>query len=94
MANQDPLDWSVLTTQSLIQRYVMVLLYFATEGDLWYTNLEWLSDLSVCDWFGVACSLGGFVSDLVLDNNGLFGALPTEFFQLTDLVTISLSTLF
>jgi hypothetical protein len=64
--SQDPADWAVLEDRALIERYTLVLLYFATEGDLWTVTLEWLSDLSICDWFGVACTLDGFVSDLVL----------------------------
>lgn len=66
MISRDPSDWSQQTDAQLIERYIIVLIYFATEGDLWDTNFEWLSGLTVCDWYGVVCNVDGFVSDLVL----------------------------
>jgi hypothetical protein len=37
----------------------------------WIFNENWLSDLSVCTWYGVDCDLGGNVVALRMENNGL-----------------------
>jgi hypothetical protein len=96
MVSRDPSDWSLQTDSALIERYFMVLLYFATEGDLWTTNLEWLSELSVCDWYGVACNLDGFVSDLVLgkwtERNACILMYVTKFGFLKHFVSFSTKT--
>ena len=36
----------------LIERYVLAVLYFSTDGDGWNANANngWLSVLSVCEW--------------------------------------------
>ena len=115
MVNTDPADWSMLSDDALIERYVIVLIYFVTEGDLWNFSRDWLSEQSVCDWYGVTCNSGRHVSDLILgklffkaannflpvypfslilvnplDDNGLFGSIPSELFLLTDLVIVSM----
>jgi hypothetical protein len=45
-------------TSSLPQGYAMVVLYLGTGGDtgLWYNSSLWLSDESICDWYGVVCN--------------------------------------
>ena len=83
--------------QILLERYIAVLLYFSTEGDLWIDNSFWLSpDLPVCDWRGITCNTlvvndedeNNVVSQIKLQSNALFGSIPTELFLLTNLESL------
>jgi hypothetical protein len=63
----DSFPWGKeLGDREILERFVLALLYVATEGDLWTLSFEWLSGLSVCDWYGVTCTPDGLVSDLAL----------------------------
>lgn len=55
-----------------VQRYVMALLYYATNGQSWEHGLHWLSSTSICEWLdfvgdvnhkkhntGIGCSADG-----------------------------------
>lgn len=66
MSSDDPADWSKLDGTELIERYALVLLFFSTQGDLWFNRNEWLSELHVCNWYGVACWDDNKVADLIL----------------------------
>jgi hypothetical protein len=39
----------------LVKRFVLAVLYYATDGAKWANNNEWLSGRSVCEWHGVSC---------------------------------------
>ena len=41
------------------QRYIMVLFYFAMDGDNWENNEGWLGGASECEWFGIMGSSYG-----------------------------------
>jgi hypothetical protein len=69
MSSIDPMDWSKMTNREVIERFLLVEFYYSTEGDLWSTNNEWLSELHVCFWFGVSCSADDLVTDLMLGKN-------------------------
>lgn len=66
-------------------------LYNATDGPTsWDTNTNWLDrSVSICDWYGVTCS-NGSVYTLALPNNYLSGAIPSSFWNLTQLSTLNL----
>lgn len=76
----------------LKERYVLAVLYFATNGPQWSADRGFLSKEHHCSWGiqsqygyeGVGCR-NGFVSDLVLSNNNLEGMLPPELSSLTAL---------
>jgi hypothetical protein len=59
---------------SLIERYIIALLYFATNGPLWKSKYEFLTPRSVCDWnevvegdlFGAYCDTAGLVDTIYL----------------------------
>ena len=36
--------------KKIIERYVLALIYFATDGDNWDNDLDFLSNATVCDW--------------------------------------------
>ena len=53
LADDDPteLDFSAQPKQILIERYVLALFYFMTNGKAWKSQLNFLGQSSVCDWF-------------------------------------------
>jgi hypothetical protein len=65
----------------VIQRFVMVTLYFSTKGESW-TNYEgWLTDQDECEWYTSeietsVCNTQGEVDELDMDTNALAGTVP------------------
>ena len=53
-------------------------LYDATNGDDWDDNTNWLSDESICEWYGVRCNSEGRVDRIGLYYNSLQGTISTE----------------
>jgi len=70
--------------------------YFSTGGDTWKNTLNWdvnrrslpISD-SLDQWYGITMK-DGHVSELILPDNGLTGALPDELQYLTHLEVLDL----
>eukprot|EP00980_Cylindrotheca_fusiformis_P007446 scaffold1537_cov108-Cylindrotheca_fusiformis.AAC.5 len=91
MTSQDLMPWASLEDREIIERYIMVVLYYATGGSQWRSNSEWLSELHVCQWYGIDCYLDVYVGDLNLGNSGLSGVLPTEIGQLAAINELDLS---
>jgi hypothetical protein len=65
------------STSILIERYVIALLYFATDGPNWVSTFEFLGNSSVCEWppvqenerettQGVRCNSDGPIAKLLL----------------------------
>jgi Leucine rich repeat len=85
--------------ETVIERYVAVLLYFATSGDEWESRLGFLSRDSVCGWnrfnmgafanasfhHGIACNDAGNIISIDLTRNGISGELPWELASLQSL---------
>jgi Leucine-rich repeat (LRR) protein len=85
------------STQDLLQRYVLAVLFYATDGSNWFWSQSYLSSNDVCTWnngtdvYGVYCRLDGeSVDELVLPSNSLLGQLPWELGLLTNLEIINL----
>ncbi len=71
-------------------RAALVALYDATGGDSWTDNTGWKTDQPLGDWHGVTTdSETGRVTDLVVANNNLTGALPAELGDLSELVNLA-----
>ena len=52
-------------------------LYASTGGPQWTDSTNWMTDESVCDWFGVECSIDGQrVNKTEVGSNNLFGSIP------------------
>lgn len=81
-----------------LERYILALLYFSTQGDEWSScstsdlscSQRWLSDAHICEWFGVSCNKAKRVTKVVMKHNALTGPLPAEVFELPYLVQLSL----
>ena len=67
-------------------------LYNATNGDHWTNNHNWARDVDLDEWYGVTTDPSGrIVLELVLEENELFGTLPPELGDLTNLQKLDLS---
>ena len=64
----------------------LVALYNSTDGENWDYNTGWLTS-DVCLWDGIIkeCN-GNYVEEIVLQDFGLNGALPSELGNMTDLI--------
>jgi hypothetical protein len=63
----DQILWLDLTDEELTERYIMAIIFFATNGNFWILREEWMSSsLHVCDWYGVECTKENLVSNLDL----------------------------
>lgn len=68
----------------------LVAFYIATTGFDWTNNNNWLSDSAISTWYGITLNDNGRVSKIELDENNLFGKLPIELGNITELETLSL----
>lgn len=87
--------------EKLIQRYVMALFYYSTEGASWtlcaqgdgscqQPNVPYLSGNHECEWFGSGCDDDLCMTDIIFEANNVAGSLPFELEQLEGLEVISL----
>lgn len=65
-------------------RQILEHFYYAMNGDEWYYNTNWLSDLPFKDWYGLYDVDGDLVQVFLTDNN-LTGEIPDDFYDLVDL---------
>eukprot|EP00978_Attheya_sp_CCMP212_P030638 scaffold113445_cov47-Attheya_sp.AAC.2 len=83
------------TLVPLLQRYVIVLLYFMWDGpNQWSSITNWCSTtLSECHWAGVVCDkdTGRSVVELNFHAVGLAGSIPKEIAKLNSLRILDLS---
>lgn len=90
-----------------VTRYVLMVLYFATEGDQWTKQRHFKSDLPCCQWWelnlddntrrlyeytGVICNANGVITSLLLPDTKMSGQLPTELGLLFSIKSIVLNT--
>ncbi len=74
-----------------LERAALVALFSGTGGPGWTLATNWSSDASLAEWHGVATDAEGRVIELLLDRNGLTGALPAELVRLERLRFLSLA---
>ncbi len=72
-------------------RAELVALYHATGGAGWTDSANWLSDVHIGAWYGVATDADGRVIELDLAENGLSGELPPGLSNLASLRELLLS---
>ena len=77
---------------SLLQRFIIVLLFFQSENLRLLFNSHELHRKHTCEWDGIMCDNNGkFVNHLHFTNRNLIGTVSTEIGLLTTLHTIDLS---
>ena len=69
----------------------LVKLYQETNGNGWTNNTNWLSDKPISEWFGVTV-INNRVNRISLRDNSLFGQLPDEIGNFSEITYISLTT--
>ena len=52
---------SSIVTPSMVERYILVVMYYSMGGDGWNGNDNWLSRLPVCLWEGVQCTINNVI---------------------------------
>jgi hypothetical protein len=66
----------------IIQRWVLAVLFYSTNGDAWQNADGWLTSLDECSWFttsgGGICDDQGRITHVELRDNKLEGTLPRE----------------
>ena len=72
-------------------RAALVALYNATDGPNWIRSDNWLSDVPIGEWFGVATDVDGRVTALDIFDNQLSGEIPPELGELANLTRLALS---
>jgi Leucine-rich repeat (LRR) protein len=82
MATDDPIDYSTMTDDEIIERYALVQIYDSAAGDVWKNKNQWLSEFHACGWYGITCSKDMLVTDLMLGTflGDLFLRTRTEYF--------------
>jgi hypothetical protein len=89
LANVD--DWEVdidsVPPQVVVERYVLALLYYSTNGTSWRKDYNFLTPTSVCDWSrkssddiikGVICDGIDYVSRLEMGTYGIKSEVPNR----------------
>eukprot|EP00986_Skeletonema_menzelii_P016206 scaffold13940_cov69-Skeletonema_menzelii.AAC.1 len=57
----------------------MAVFYYATDGENWQNNTNWLTESDECTWYGAECNDDdGSLAFLFLDMNQLNGTIPSE----------------
>ena len=76
--------------RSKTDREALVALYNATGAQNWTTNLNWLSDEPLREWYGVRTDDDGRVTYLSLARNNLSGEIPSELGNLVFMTSLQL----
>jgi len=77
------------------EQSVLMNLFELLNGTNWNYNTNWISDTSVCKWFGIVCDVAGSVVEINLAQNNLEATSISDvsklFFSLPYLKTIDLT---
>jgi len=95
----DDLRYLDFSDETITQRYILAVLYFATYGRKWNLNYYFVTPENECEWNSVSgeqtrgsyCNDEGNVTMIDLGYNGLRGSIPTELSKLLSLENLILS---
>ena len=82
---------STYKSPTLVQRYVLMVLFYSFTGDQWFENDGYGSDEHECDWYGMKC-YGKVLSGIILEHNNLKGQLPKEISAIPGLRELNLAS--
>jgi Leucine-rich repeat (LRR) protein len=90
-----PLIWIVLKAQVLLAAQIDDLkalqrLYQVTDGPRWRNSTNWMSDTSVCTWFGIKCDASSNVQAISLSQNNLVGRVAKLIYRMRHLTQIDM----
>jgi hypothetical protein len=68
-----------------IQRYSLATLFYSTNGNSWYSKINWRSNRLECEWDAVYCDENDSIERLSIDFNNLVGTIPNELALLSNL---------
>jgi len=96
IADKDELSLSP-DDDSLVQRYVLALIYFGMDGTNWDRNKigeKYLTGTSECDWYGVFChdDFDNSIMFLKLDDINLSGTIPNAIGELNKLKELQMES--
>jgi hypothetical protein len=81
---------NVRDSGDLYQRYILALIYIQMNGMMWYNNINSFTYANECEWYGVSCNNNTKqIQSILLNNNNLTNAIPTEISYLSGLQTLS-----
>lgn len=97
------LNWLAKTdtfrgSDSVIQRYALAAFFFGTQGrvredgtvsNTWNNKDDWMTDSSICTWYGVEC-VENMLVHLSLNENNVNGELPPDLGALTTMESLEL----
>jgi len=63
-----------LDSRLVLERQILSDFYESTNGTNWLIQTDWLSDKSVCDWYGVFCDDNQHVVEIKLSTNMVAGS--------------------
>jgi hypothetical protein len=67
LVDDDPANLAVDTDPTtLLERYTVALFYFATVGEYWTNENNFLTSNAVCSWSGLECNDQGFITTMDL----------------------------
>ena len=73
LENEDGLSASLQSDpDQLLDRFLAVVIYFATRGSTWIESANWLSDTPTCDWEGLTCDVNGRIESMELGMRLIF----------------------
>jgi Leucine-rich repeat (LRR) protein len=82
--------WMMRSKKFSPQRYVMGVIYYATQGSRWDINTDWMTNKHECSWFGVTCNVFKTVVGLDLGYIKVDGLVPREMGLLSSLRDLDL----
>lgn len=106
IAKEDPARLST-DHAGLFDRYILAVFYFSSNAERWVRSDSWMTATGHCSWYGIQCvahddesqesgvskTYDGtdYITEIVLVDNGLEGAIPAEFAKLSSMMTLDLS---
>lgn len=83
---------SFADVQAQEERQIIQQFYTELDGPNWLQSLHWNDPtISLCNWYGITCSVNGTVESIYLIENSLAGQLPEDIFSLPSVKDINLS---